>query len=414
MKSKVFKILIAIASAGILFGIGWQVFTAFYDPYESVTVKQGTYEKKVELSGYFVRDEKALTVEQPGAISYAYKNGERAARESELLRIYKEEETLQALEQLDELSASREILSQINQGIGSDGLNLDLVKRQLSDVRTSLMHAVDDGAYSELNTLSQQLLLCLNRYKLCIGEDLSLETTIAELDKQIAEISKTIPQPDSVIKTDQPGYFCSSGDGLESTYTVASIDSITVDSVHNVLLNKENVPVEGTSTVGKMVHSNTWYFVSEINADDAEYFKKGKSIPLSFASHNSQTVDTTVENILIEEGKETAVVVFKGDTVNAELLSMRFETPSASVFSYSGIIVPKEAVRIERNVNEEGYSENQKIVYALLGKTVRSRKLDIIYEDENVVVSRPSEVSGYVSAYDQVIIKGRELNDTTQ
>ena len=109
MKSKVFKILIAIASAGILFGIGWQVFTAFYDPYESVTVKQGTYEKKVELSGYFVRDEKALTVEQPGAISYAYKNGERAARESELLRIYKEEETLQALEQLDELQHGRTV-----------------------------------------------------------------------------------------------------------------------------------------------------------------------------------------------------------------------------------------------------------------------------------------------------------------
>ena len=67
MKSKVFKILIAIVSVGVLFGIGWQVFTAFYDPYESITVKQGTYEKKVELSGYFVRDEKAITVEQPGA-----------------------------------------------------------------------------------------------------------------------------------------------------------------------------------------------------------------------------------------------------------------------------------------------------------------------------------------------------------
>ncbi len=414
MKSKVFKGLIVIVSIGVLFGIGYQMFSSFYDPYQSVTVKQGTYEKKIEISGYFVRNEKAITVENPGSISYAYKNGERAAREAELLRIYKDEATLQALEQLDELSASREILAQINQGIGSDALNLDLVKRQLSDVRISLMHAVDDGAYSELNALSQQLLLCLNRYKLCIGEDLSLETTIAELDKQIAEISKTIPKPDSVVKTDQPGYFCSSGDGLESTYTVASLESITTDSVHQALLDQKNAPSEGTNTVGKMVYSNTWYFVSEIDAADAGYFQKGQSVPLSFASHNSQTADTTVEKIIAEDEKETAVVVFKGDTVNAELLSMRFETPVASVFSYSGIIVPKEAVRIERNVNEEGYSENQKIVYALLGKTVRSRKLDIIYEDENVVVSRPSEVGGYVSAYDQVIIKGRELNDTTQ
>ena len=49
MKSKVFKILIALVSVGILIGIGFQVFTAFYDPYESVTVKQGKNKKKVEL-----------------------------------------------------------------------------------------------------------------------------------------------------------------------------------------------------------------------------------------------------------------------------------------------------------------------------------------------------------------------------
>ena len=189
MKSKVFKILIALVSVGILIGIGFQVFTAFYDPYESVTVKQGTYEKKVDLDGYFVRDEKAIAVEQSGAISYQYKNGERAARDAELLRIYKDEETLQALEQLEELTSSREILSQIDQGIGSDGLNLDLVKRQLNEVRTSLMHAVDDGSFSELGTLSEQLLLCLNRYKLCIGEDLSLSKTISALDEEIASLS---------------------------------------------------------------------------------------------------------------------------------------------------------------------------------------------------------------------------------
>lgn len=414
MKSKVFKILIALVSVGVLIGIGFQVFTAFYDPYESVTVKQGTYEKKVDLDGYFVRDEKAITVEQSGAISYQYKNGERAARDAELLRIYKDEETLQALEQLEELTSSREILSQIDQGIGSDGLNLDLVKRQLNEVRTSLMHAVDDGSFSELGTLSEQLLLCLNRYKLCIGEDLSLSKTINALDEEIASLSKTIPEPDDVIKTDNPGYFCTAGDGLESTLTPQTISTLTIDSIQTTLNKKENAPSEGTSTVGKMVYSNTWYFVAVIDVADATYFEKGKTIPLSFSSHDSETVTTTVVNVLIEDGKEQAAVVLQGDTVNAELLSMRFESPSAVVLSYSGIIVPKDAVRVQRNVTEEGYSENQRIVYALLGKTVRTRKLDIIYENDEIVVSRPSEESGYVSAYDQVIIKGRELNDTTQ
>ena len=50
-------------------------------------------------------------------------------------------------------------------------------------------------------------------------------------------------------------------------------------------------------------------------------------------------------------------------------------------------------------------------VYTLLGKTQRFKKVDIIYEDEFIVISKQTENSDYVSVYDQVIIKGKNLND---
>jgi hypothetical protein len=45
-------------------------------------------------------------------------------------------------------------------------------------------------------------------------------------------------------------------------------------------------------------------------------------------------------------------------------------------------------------------------VYVLVGESTEFRKLDIIYEDEDFYLSRLNAGSGYVSLYDDIIVKG--------
>ena len=94
-----------------------------------------------------------------------------------------------------------------------------------------------------------------------------------------------------------------------------------------------------------------------------------------------------------------------------DFLTMRFENPRVQTVSYSGIVIPKEAVRIRTATDEEGNTVQEKVVYAMFGNSARARSLDIIYEDDDVIISNATGQSGYISAYDQVIIKGKELND---
>lgn len=132
---------------------------------------------------------------------------------------------------------------------------------------------------------------------------------------------------------------------------------------------------------------------------------------LSFTAASVKSASATVERILTEEEAEKAVVIFSGMDMDSDFLTMRFETPRVLISSYSGIVIPKEAIRIRTTTDDEGNTVQEKVVYAVFGKSARARRLDIVYEDDDVIISNATGQSGYISAYDQVIIKGKELND---
>ena len=51
-------------------------------------------------------------------------------------------------------------------------------------------------------------------------------------------------------------------------------------------------------------------------------------------------------------------------------------------------------------------------VYVQLGNVVRFKKVDIVYSDDSLVLSKKKEgESGYVCLYDEVIIEGTDLYD---
>ena len=89
---------------------------------------------------------------------------------------------------------------------------------------------------------------------------------------------------------------------------------------------------------------------------------------------------------------------------------MRFEKATLILKNYTGIVIPKEAVRVQKTTDDDGNEVNANGVYVLLGKSVYFRKVSPLYEDEDVLVSEITTQSGYVSVYDQVIVKGKELN----
>ncbi len=404
------KLLIAFFSLLLLIYIGYQAYLVAYEPYETVVVKEETYTKSLELEGFFVRDEAVLKTGQSGIIGYQYKSGEKVPINAEIARIYEKEADLYALEKIDALTQQRDILNQLQNSTGGEGLKIDLVSQQLADAKYSLMRAVDTGDLSNIDSLSNEILLCLNQYALCIGEDLNITNVIGDIDSEIASLQSQIPNAVGSVKTERSGYFCSTTDGLEEKFSFSSLENLTVADAEEMLAASVSSQT-AENVIGKMTYSNGWKFVAVVPASEAAIFKEGATETFSFAAAAGKETSVTVERIITEENAEKAVVIFSGMDMDNDFLTMRFENPRVQTVSYSGIVIPKEAVRIRTATDEEGNTVQEKVVYAMFGNSARARSLDIIYEDDDVIISNATGQSGYISAYDQVIIKGKELND---
>lgn len=411
MKSVLKKLLLVLFSIVLLVYVGYQAYLVAYEPYETTIVKESTYAKELTLNGFFVRDESVLMSEGGGVIGYQYQNAEKVPSNAQVARIYENESDLHILDKIELLKSQRGVLKEIQDSSGGDGLKIDLVKRQLNDAKFALMRAADTGNFSNLDSLQNEILLCLNRYALCIGEDLQLDEAIADLDREIASLQSQVPSSIGSVKTSRSGYFCSLTDGLENVFTLEALDELTVADAKAMQQQKG----QGQSgIIGKVAHDNRWYFVAVVSAEDRELFRQGRSISLTFTASTVRTVKVTTEKIITDPDSSEAVVVFSGKDMDSDFLTMRFENPRVTVTSYTGIVIPKDAVRIRTTTDEEGNTHSEKIVYAVVGKSARARQLSIIYEDEDVVVSEATGQSGYVAAYDQVIIKGKELNNAEE
>lgn len=409
MKPVIKKLLIILVSLLLLVYIGYQAYLVAYEPYETVVVKQGTYTKELELDGFFVRDEAALTTEKSGVVGYPYKNGEKVPINAEVARVYSSEADLHVLQKIDILTQQRDVLKQIQSSTGGEGLKIDLVKRQLTDAKFSLMRAVDTRNLSNLDSLRNEILLCLNRYALCVGEDLKLDEAIQQTESEIATLQSQVPGSVGTVTAGRSGYFCNVTDGLEEKFSFSALDNLTIADAQ-AMLAAETVKTS-EQTIGKIAYTNQWRFVAVIPSEEASSFKEGNTMTLTFTASSVKETSVTVERLITEENAEKAVVIFSGMDMDSDFLTMRFESPRVLISSYSGIVIPKEALRIRTTTDDEGNIVQEKVVYAMLGKSARARSLDIVYEDDDVIISNATGQSGYISAYDQVIIKGKELND---
>ncbi len=79
---------------------------------------------------------------------------------------------------------------------------------------------------------------------------------------------------------------------------------------------------------------------------------------------------------------------------------------------FRGLKVPREAIRFEkRNTTDENGEDAGEVsfkgVYILKGEQVEFKKIDVIYEGSDYVLSKIHEDDpGYLSLYDDIITEG--------
>lgn len=145
----------------------------------------------------------------------------------------------------------------------------------------------------------------------------------------------------------------------------------------------------------------------------------GSWVKLRFEA-SADTYDAEITDIRDEGNPEQSIIIMSCSQFNQELVQHRCETVEIIRGDYRGLKVPRESIRfkdvIEEVTDESGDTENTseevvncKGVNIMKGEQIEFKKIDVIYEGSDYVLSAVHEDdNSYLSLYDDIMIEGVE------
>ena len=123
-------------------------------------------------------------------------------------------------------------------------------------------------------------------------------------------------------------------------------------------------------------------------------------------STTKNVYDVQVESVKpCEDDENKVVVVLSCDRLDEALVESRVQSAELIFDEYQGLKVPRSAIR---------FQGNQKGVYVILGKDVTFKKINVIYEGDDFVLSENTSDEDYLLLYDQILLEVVSDEDVQQ
>lgn len=412
MGSRVVKVLGIILSAFAVFYFGYQIYFFMYTPYDTEIAMLYNYSDQVDLNGVVIKSEQIIEGTADGVVKYEYSNSQKIGSGSVVATVYQSENDLLNQDLLDTKKSYLELLQSLEEKKTSIRNNTQSIGANVKENQIDLLLKIKNSDFSDMEESEFQFLESLLKQDLIINNDASYSETITALQSEISQLEGSITQAVSTVTAPITGYFTSNVDGYEQIYTSDILNDLNPDTAANLIKNTK--PAESAAGIGKIITSSEWKFLALVKTDDAERFKQGETISLSFSS-TEQVIPASIEQVNYQKDSEYSVLVLGCNIMNESVIDLRKETPSAVFETGSGLRVPSSAIRVQ-NVEEEQkdgtvQSVAQPGVYINMGQVVKFKKLDIIYETDDYAISAIRADTDYLQLYDEIILEGSDLYD---
>ncbi len=406
-------VMVALAVALAIY-FGFYVFDTFNDPFSTTLVYTYTVNDSVEAEGLLVREEQVLAA-QDGIVELTRSEGEKVGVGQTVAMIYRDSQAQDdqaALEALDQEIALLQYAATESGDVESAAKLDEDILQAVVDLRASV--ALEDYSQLEDQVLAVKSQVLKRGYT--YGEGLTsadLSTRLQELRTQRSTLSSQSAAATTKVTASQSGIFSSLVDGYESVLTPQSVFQLTPSSLQGLL---DGDGVTAGNGLGKLICGYRWYFAASLPVDVTERMKEGGTAQVRFSGDFTQDVDMTVEQIGQEENGEQ-VVVFSSDKYLARTTLLRSQSVEIIFDSWSGLRIPKEALRMETYTykDEETGEEKESSrlgVYVLLGGKAEFKTVEVVTEGSDYyVVAATDTSSSALRAGDEVITRATGLYD---
>lgn len=393
--SKILKVFAVILIS--VFAIH-QIVSSVYKPIKTESASFLTIADGLDVTGLVIRNETLVRYSSGGVMHFITGDGSRAPKDGVIANIYDSESASITLSRIDSVNKKIADLEEMLSYNDLEAADLDVINNK---VKQSLNKLVVSGAYGNFEKISdctENLLSSLNRRQAALGETADFSQQLSALKTELSGLSSSLPAPKDTIKAEISGYFVSKADGYENILKCDSLDSITPEYLKGI--KPEEV---GSDVVGKLVSDYEWYIAAAVPINDSLNYKEGDELTIYTSVKSFPKLPVTVKKINISSDSSSAVVLFSCNDMNSELASVRSAPMTIVKKEYSGLKIPKSALRVV---------DSKRGVYVLTGMQVKFVEVNIIYSADNYMLcEKQTDDEKSLRLYDDVIVKGRNLYD---
>lgn len=370
-----------------------------------------------EYKGVFIRDEEMILYSGNGVLSYNVADGGKVGSDTVIAEAYPSDEQLSIKRQKSMLQKELNILEKIQNPGTLESAQPASISEKIDESYRSLIYFRDMGNYEELKTVKDDLLVQLSTYQIMTDEVQGFDQKISDIKSEIAKLDAKSLSPTETVKAKRSAYFASYIDGYEEELSSKSLDKLTCDKIDEITDKKSTAP----NVVGKLIDGYGWYLAIVADNSKKEY-EIGNEVRLRFDS-SAESYPAVIYDIR-DEKSDRSLIIISCSKFNYELVQHRAEiveliTLVNGMEKCEGLKVPRDAIRFadvkeqytDQNGMEQEKVKREKGVYIRKGEQVLFKKIKVIFEGSNYVLSEVQDDPEYLALYDDIMLEGVDKDD---
>ena len=357
----------------------------------------------VEFRGVFIRDEKPVSYSGNGTLSYKVADGGKLGDGSVIAEVYPDDSQIGRNREIEKLKRELAILEKIQNPGTLESAQPSVVSESIEASYRNFIYCRDMNERESLSSAAESLLIQMSTYQLITDEVDNFDQQIADIRTRIMQLEQAGVKPRESIKSDVPAYFVSYCDGYEDIFSSDKLDAITIAQLEEVTDKK----LESGTVVGKLVDGYRWYIAGIVDNSRKEY-AVGDVVKLRFES-SADKFSAEIAAVRDEGDPSESIIILSCEQFNGDLVQHRTEIVELIKGDYRGLRIPRDAIRfstVKEKTNDGGETDvSYKGVYVRKGEQIEFKKIDVIYEGGDYVLSAVHEAdSSYVALYDDIMM----------
>ena len=352
-------VILAMAAVVCLY-FAYYTFNALNEPYRTTQVYAYTAHDSVTAEGLVVR-ETLLLPAQNGILEVTRAEGEKVGKGQQVALVYRDSQAQNSQAQIEEMEVEIQLLEE---AIAQSG-DLESAARLDEDILQSVVElraSYAQGDYTQLRRQAMDVKSGVLKRGYTYGDGLAsadLSARLRQLREELAVLTRQSARATTRVSAPTPGVFSGLVDGYETRLTPETVNQLTPTTLQELI----NSPAgEDGGAMGKLITSDTWYFAANLPQEAARRLEEGDIARLRFSGELNRDVEMTVDRIGATEGGKT-LVVFSSNRYLTLTTLLRHQTAELVFESWSGLRIPKQALRLVEFTQEEREAAEKTSLY---------------------------------------------------